>query len=133
MGLALAHCFGRAGFDILMVARNADKLKDYEAALAATGISAVGYAADIADTDAFSKVLGRIAAEHPDIEVLHYNASALTPALPSQIDLPAFVSDLSTNVVGAVAAVKSVFSNMKNRGHGALFLQVAAPRWILRR
>lgn len=121
MGLSLARRFGRGGFDILMVARHADKLKDYEATLAAMGISAMGYAADIADTDAFSKVLGRIVAEHPDIEVLHYNASALTPATPSQIDLSAFVSDLSTNVVGAVAAVQAVFPNMKNRGHGALF------------
>lgn len=120
-GLSMAKRFGRAGFEILMVARSEQKLETYKAELAAVGVRAQGYPADIADEDSFLRLLEYIAAEHPDIEVLHYNPSAYNPAPPSQISLPVFLSDLKINIVGALLAAQAVFPQMKNRGRGTIF------------
>jgi NAD(P)-dependent dehydrogenase (short-subunit alcohol dehydrogenase family) len=120
-GLALARRFGQGGFHILMVARNADKLRQYEAELAAEGIRSQGYAADIADTSAFQQTLRDILTEHPDVDAMHYNASVLHPALPSQIQPDVFLEDLKTNVLGALVAAQSVLPQMKERQRGALF------------
>jgi len=120
-GLALARRFGQGGFDILMVARNADKLRQYESELAAEGIRAQGYAADIADTSAFGQTLRDILSEHPNVDVMHYNASVLNPALPSQIQPDVFLEDLKTNALGALIAAQAVLPQMKERQRGTLF------------
>ena len=121
IGLALAHKFGREGFDLLMVARNAAKLREYETELAAHSIRAQGYAADIADGPSFQHVLENILTEHPTVEVMHYNASAFTAALPSQVSPPVFLEGLKINVLGAVIAAQAVLPQMQKRGQGTLF------------
>ncbi len=120
-GISIARRFGREGFEILMVARNEDKLNSYVAELALAGIKSQAYAADIADSESFVQVLERIVSEHPDIEVLHYNASSYNPATPSQLELSVLLSDLNINVVGALLSAQAVFPQMKERGHGTLF------------
>ncbi|MCA0237653.1 MAG: SDR family NAD(P)-dependent oxidoreductase [Bacteroidetes bacterium] len=120
-GISIARRFGREGFEILMVARNEDKLNSYVAELAQAGIKSQAYAADIADSESFVQVLERIVSEHPDIEVLHYNASSYNPATPSQLELSVLLSDLNINVVGALLSAQAVFPQMKERGHGTLF------------
>lgn len=120
-GVSIAKRFGKEGFEILMVARNADKLNTYKAALEKEGISAQAYPADISDADAFMHLMEQIMTEHPDIEILHYNASSFNPATPSEISLPVFLNDLNINVVGALVAAKAVFPQMKARGHGTIF------------
>lgn len=121
-GLAVARKFGKAGFEILMVARNQAKLEQYQTELAAEGIKAQGFAADIADEIAFAGVLADIVAQHQDIEVLHYNASAYNPATPSKMLIPVLISDFKTSVVGAVVAVQAVFPQMETRKHGCILL-----------
>ncbi|MBL7780524.1 MAG: SDR family NAD(P)-dependent oxidoreductase [Saprospiraceae bacterium] len=120
-GISIARRFGREGFEILMVARNEDKLNSYVAELAQAGIKSQAYTADIADAESFVQVLERIVSEHPDIEILHYNASSYNPATPSQLELSVLLSDLNINVVGALLSAKAVFPQMKERGHGTLF------------
>ncbi|HOY05201.1 MAG TPA: SDR family NAD(P)-dependent oxidoreductase [Saprospiraceae bacterium] len=120
-GISIAKRFGREGFEILMVARNGEKLNTYVAELAGMGIKSFAYPADIADSESFTQILENIISEHADIDILHYNASSYNPATPSQISLPVFLSDLNINVVGALLAAKAVFQQMKDRGHGTLF------------
>ncbi len=120
-GISIAKRFGREGFEILMIARNEEKLKEYVAELAQSGVRAQAYPADIADSDSFIRLLEHIITEHSDIEILHYNASSYNPATPSQISLSVFLNDLNINVVGALLAAKAVFPQMKERGHGTLF------------
>ncbi len=120
-GLAIARRFGRDGFHILMVARNMSKLQEFESELAERNIQSTGYAADISDQADFGAVLTRIVAEHTDISVLHYNASAYNPANPSGMSIPVFENDFRTNLTGALMAVQAVFPQMKERSGGAIF------------
>jgi NAD(P)-dependent dehydrogenase (short-subunit alcohol dehydrogenase family) len=120
-GLAIAKRFGSAGFEVLMLARNESKLKAYEAELAAQGIRAQGFAVDISDSEPFGALLARLAAEHPDLDVLHYNASAYNPGAPSQTLPSVFSNDLKTNAVGALLAAQAFLPAMQARGQGKMF------------
>lgn len=122
IGMAVARRFGQAGFDILMIARTADKLTEFEQELAASGIDSRGYSVDIADEAAYSALLAQLAAEHPDLEVLHYNASAYSPAPPSVLPLSVLHRDFQINTVGALIAAQAFFPSMKIRGGGTIFL-----------
>ncbi len=122
MGLSIARRFGREGFDILMMARSAEKLRAFSDTLHAEGISNHIYPVDIADLDAYRDVLKRVVREHPDIDVLTYNASAYNPAVPSEIKLEVFLKDMHINVTGALLSVQAILPQMRNRGAGTLFL-----------
>ena len=122
MGMSIAKAFGKKGCEILMVARNNDKLANYSAELTAEGIRSYGYTADLTNTAAFELVLNAILKEHPAIDILHYNASAFNPAIPSELDLNVFLNDFKTGVVGAVQAIKAVLPGMKERKSGSVFL-----------
>lgn len=121
IGMSLARHFGRKGFEILMVARDETKLQDYTDELASEGIRTLGYAADIADETAFPALLQQLAAMHPDMDIVHYNASAYNPSLPSAMDLSVFQRDFRINVTGALLAAQAFLPAMKTRGSGALF------------
>ena len=122
MGLSIARRFGRAGFEILMMARNADKLRQLSDTLKAEGIASQVLPADITDPAAFRAALDEVVQAHPDIDILHYNASAYNPAVPSEIRLDVFLSDLNVNVTGALLAAQAVLPQMRARGAGVLFL-----------
>jgi NAD(P)-dependent dehydrogenase (short-subunit alcohol dehydrogenase family) len=122
MGLSIARRFGRAGFEILMMARGADKLRQLSELLHAEGIANQAFPVDIADSAAFRSALDQVVQAHPDLDILHYNASAYNPALPSEIRLDVFLSDLSVNVTGALLAAQAVLPQMRARGAGVLFL-----------
>lgn len=121
-GLSIAKRFGREGFEILMLARQADKLPAIVAELAALGIRSQGFAVDIADTNAYQALLRQLALEHPDLDILHYNASAYHPALPSAISLPVFMEDLQINIVGALLAAQAFLPAFRARRQGTIFL-----------
>lgn len=122
IGLSVVRRFGREGFEALLVARNAEKLKGFEQALAQEGIRSQSFACDIADEAAFSALLQQLASEHPDLEVLHYNASAFNPAPPTAVSLPVFHSDFRINVVGALLAAQAFVPRMRERGSGTVFI-----------
>ncbi len=122
IGLSVVRHFGRQGFEALMVARNAEKLLQLERELTQEGIRSRGYACDISNEATFSALMQQLAAEHPDLEVLHYNASAYNPAVPTAISLPVFHRDFSTNVVGALLAAQAFVPHMKQRRRGTVFI-----------
>jgi len=122
MGLSIARRFGREGYEILMLARHPGKLAEFAALLEKEGIACRSYAANIADPAAFTQMLEMVVAEHPDIDILHYNASAYNPAPPSEVDLSIFKDDLQINVVGALQSVQAVFPQMAARKSGTIFL-----------
>jgi NAD(P)-dependent dehydrogenase (short-subunit alcohol dehydrogenase family) len=61
VGLATARRFGREGFEVVMVARKAQKLQEFQDQLTAENIRSTAYPADIADAAAFQQVLEQIA------------------------------------------------------------------------
>lgn len=122
IGRSLALQFGQKGFDIVMVARSAERLRAFEAELAEQGIRAQGFTADLSDPHAFSVFIQQLALEQPEVSVLHFNASAFHPALPSQMDLDTFIADFHTSVTGALSAVQAFLPILQAHSKAAIFL-----------
>lgn len=121
IGWSLANTFGKAGFEILMLARNEKKLHSLEKELADRSIRAKGYAVDLANPEQFIGFIRQLALEHPDITIVHYNASAFNPGSPFELPLETFISDIHTCVTGALASVQAFFPLLQQQRKAAFF------------
>lgn len=121
IGWSLAKTFGKAGFEILMVARNAGRLKEFEEKLAELSIIGRGYVADLTNPEAFAAFIRQLAVEHPDTAVVHYNASAFNPGGPMELPLETFISDVHICVTGALASVQAFMPVLENGQKAAFF------------
>src|SRR5688500_4429576 len=70
----VARRFGAEGFQVALVARNAEKVSTAARALGDAKIKAKGYAVDLADTAAVAKLVEDVRRDLGPITVLHWNA-----------------------------------------------------------
>ncbi|MQY30579.1 SDR family NAD(P)-dependent oxidoreductase [Nocardia aurantia] len=91
-GRSVAHRFGREGYRVALVARTAAKLDPLIAELAAAGIEAAGFPADLADRAALPVLLSAVTDRFGDIDVLEY-APAGPEWLSRQVDIRATTVD----------------------------------------
>jgi short-subunit dehydrogenase len=119
---AVAQQFGRQGFSVAMIARNAERLNAFAKDLEAQGIAAMGFPADVTDFDALSSALRQVQQQAGNTEVLVYNVSAYRESQPSELNPDSLVHDFKANVAAALVAVQAVAGSMKQRGHGTIFL-----------
>ena len=73
LGAAAARHFGSQGFDLALIARNGERLRQLTDELAANGMTARGYRADVTDLDTLTSALSSAAEELGPIEVLQYS------------------------------------------------------------
>jgi len=134
LGLALA----RAGRPVVLVAREAGSLERVVAEIRARGGRAHGIAADIADKDAVTSIVGRAGALVGPIDLVVNNASALGP-VPLRLLLDTDCEDLEhalrVNLVGPFRLTKALAGPMVLRGRGTIVnissdaAIEAYPRW----
>lgn len=112
---AVAHKFGKQGFSVALVARNAERLTAAAAQLASTGIKAKAFPCDLASADAVRAMVREARAALGPIQVVHYNAylaaagdilSAPTEELKNTFDV---------SVTGLVAAVQESLPDLKQQ------------------
>ncbi|HLU53856.1 MAG TPA: SDR family NAD(P)-dependent oxidoreductase [Pseudonocardia sp.] len=124
LGMSMAHRFGREGFAVALVSRSARRHPGYRAALAAEGIDARTYAADVTDPAQLAGVVERIGADLGPIDTLYFGPATpdagadvvpLPQAGPAEVRAP--FESVVTPAAGAVAAV---LPRMLERGRGAL-------------
>lgn len=70
----VAERFGREGFNVALVARNADRLSSGAQALAAKGVRAQAFPADLGNATEVRAVLEKVRAAFGPITVIHWNA-----------------------------------------------------------
>jgi NAD(P)-dependent dehydrogenase (short-subunit alcohol dehydrogenase family) len=132
LGLSLAKTFGRNGFDVALIARSKERLDALAGDLAAEGITAAGYAADVTDRPGLTAALDRAAARFGRVDVLHYAAPAAgsgaavhrTGAL--DVTVEAVQPQLETICFGAIAATHAVLPGMLAAGAGTLLYTTGA-------
>jgi NADP-dependent 3-hydroxy acid dehydrogenase YdfG len=130
LGLAIARTFGSRGYDVALISRNRAKLDGYVEQLAAEGISAAAFPADVLDRDALARALKDAAARFGSLDVLEYSpvgglgATAMTA--PSETD-PAHVQhEMEFQLYGAIAATRAVLPAMREAGSGTLLFTTGA-------
>jgi short-subunit dehydrogenase len=119
---AVAERFGKEGFRVALVARNAERLQAGLKSLEAKGIVARAFPADLADPASIESLIARVRAEFGPITVLHWNAYAgvagdllsTTPAeVRSLFELP---------IVGLLTAVQASLPDLRAQKESALLV-----------
>ena len=88
--------------------------------LIADGLEASFFETDAADTDALRNAFAQMREQVGDATVLIYNAFAMRMASPSKTNPEDLLSDLRTNVAGALTATQEVLRAMRAAKRGTI-------------
>jgi NAD(P)-dependent dehydrogenase (short-subunit alcohol dehydrogenase family) len=119
-GLAIAKRFARDGWFVAMIARDATRLAEYQAALTAVGGAGRGYVGNLADVGDTARVMAEIIAAEGPIGVLVYNAGVWREASAMTIAPKTFADDLTLSVTAGLVAAQAVYPGMRDAGSGTM-------------
>jgi uncharacterized protein len=126
IGRALADRFARAGFDLVLVARNAPKLKTAATELSASyGVQASAAPADLSRADAAVTLLASLDSARRPIDVLVNNAGTLEYGPFLEVPAARHEEMIQLNVAGLTAMLAAFIPPMVARGQGRV-LNVAS-------
>ena len=126
LGLSLGKIFGGHGFDVALIARSKKRLGELTGKLAAEGVSAAGFPADVTDRSALAAALDSAAGRFGGIDALHYSSpgAGTTEALRGTGALDVTVDNLQAQMdsicYGAITATRTVLPAMLAAGTGTL-------------
>lgn len=110
---AVARRFGKEGFAVALVARNAERLKASAEALTKAGLTAKAFPCNLGDPQAVRSLIRDVRASLGPVAVIHWNvytggAGDLTTAPAEEVRTPIDVS-----VTGLVAGVQEALPDLK--------------------
>ena len=128
MGLAIARTFGSRGYDVALLARGQVNLDRRVATLAAEGITARGFTADVLDTDSLTGALEAAVEHFGAIDVLEYSPGGPEPKYltPSRLTAADVELQMRYLAYGAIAATGVVLPAMRQSGTGTLLFTTGA-------
>jgi len=126
LGLSLGRIFGGHGFDVALIARSTERLGELTGKLAAEGITAAGFPADVTDRPALTAALDGAAGRFGRIDALHYSSTGAgtletlhsTGALDVTVDN--LRPQMESTCYGAITATRVVLPAMLTAGGGTL-------------
>lgn len=126
LGFSLGKVFGRHGFDVTLIARSMERLDELTAKLAAEGVNAVGFPADVTDRAALAAALDSAARRFDGMDVLHYacpgagTAEALRRTGALDVTADNLQPQVESICYGAITATRTVLPAMLAAGAGTL-------------
>jgi NAD(P)-dependent dehydrogenase (short-subunit alcohol dehydrogenase family) len=126
LGFSLGKVFGGQGFDVALIARSKERLGELTGKLAAEGITAAGFPADVTDRPALAAALDSAAARFGGIRVLHYSSpgagtmQALRGTGPLDVTVDNLRPQMESTCYGAITATHAVLPGMLAAGTGTL-------------
>lgn len=106
---AVAHRFGREGYEVVLIARNADHLRKQVAELQAAGITATSVVADSSQPHQLKQALTGL----DGLRVVHYNAAALRSTDVLAETAESLSQDFAVNVAGLLTAVQAALPQLE--------------------
>ena len=126
IGRELAWCFARGGFDVVLVARDREKLKKVAATLQQKfGVRAVILVKDLSRPNAPQKVFDELQRAQIEIDVLVNNAGFGAFGMFDQSDIDTTMQMLNLNINALTHLTRLFVPPMKQRGRGRV-LNVAS-------
>lgn len=122
MGFATAERFAKDGFQVILSARNTAKTQELADQLNAKGYKVQVRTVDASDPSSVASLIAEVERQVGSIDVLHYNAASMRQATLAEQPRDTFVSDLSINIGGALAAAQAVLASMTERNSGTILL-----------
>ncbi|MGW7244047.1 SDR family NAD(P)-dependent oxidoreductase [Streptomyces sp. NPDC054804] len=129
-GPAIARTFGSHGLNVALISHNLAKLDDLTGKLAADGITAAAFPADVLDRNALSRAPQDAAVRFGGIDVLEYSpvggidSTALTA--PSATEPADVQHEMDFHLYGAIVATRAVLPAMREAGAGTLLYTTGA-------
>ncbi|BCB83799.1 SDR family NAD(P)-dependent oxidoreductase [Phytohabitans suffuscus] len=124
LGIQIAHAFGRKGFAVAMVARNAAKLDALVAELHDKGIDAAGFVGDINKPDTITEAFAAIKQRYGKVDVLEY--SPADPTLHAvgvlDVDPGTLQPQIDFYIGGALHTVRQVAADMIAAKSGTILI-----------
>lgn len=123
LGLEIARAFGQKGFQVALVSRTAAKLDALVATLAAEGIDAAGFPADITRPDTVTAAFAAITARFGRVDVLEFSPADQT--LGAVDVLETTLDDARPHLefyLGGIHAIRQVLPEMIERGAGTILV-----------
>ncbi|WP_214826090.1 SDR family NAD(P)-dependent oxidoreductase [Exiguobacterium algae] len=106
IGLHTAEQFAKNGYQVALLARNADRLADYETQLSQKGYTAKGFEVDTRSEADLQMVMDQIHHTFGSIDAVVYNAVAATPGRPTTLSSADVIRDFEVNVLGALISAR---------------------------
>ncbi len=122
MGVATAERFAREGYAVVLAARSAGKVRELAEELSGKGLKAEAATVDTSNGASVEALVADVKRRHGSVDVVHYNAASMRQAKIGDQPSDTFVSDLATNIGGALAAAKAAEKVMAEQGSGSLLL-----------
>jgi NAD(P)-dependent dehydrogenase (short-subunit alcohol dehydrogenase family) len=111
---AVAEKFGKNGFSVALIGRNADRLAAGAAALKAQGISASAFSADAGDPESIRAAVRNVRSQLGPITVLHWNAYGGTDVADLlTTDAATLHKIFDVAVFGLIAATEEALPDLK--------------------
>lgn len=124
LGAAVARRFGREGYSIALISRDQAKLDRLAEDLAADGITARGFSADVLEPERLTAALEAAAAELGPIAALQYSPlpfrTFLRPVLETSTELA--LQALQFSLFGLMHSVDAVLPAMREARSGSIIL-----------
>jgi NADP-dependent 3-hydroxy acid dehydrogenase YdfG len=122
LGQEVARRFGRGGFAVALLARNADRVEALAAELRNEGLTARGYVANVRDASALRDGLAQASSDLGPIEVLQYSPLPAKEFMRPVLETTAedLVGPIEFSVYGAVTAARQVIPGMRALGRGTI-------------
>lgn len=110
---AVAEKFGSQGFAVALVGRNAERLAAGVKALAAKGVKAAAFTADLGAPAAVKALIPQVREQLGPISVLHWNAYSSAAGDLLSADTAAIHNVFDVAVTGLVTAVQESLADLK--------------------
>jgi len=122
LGLSLAKRFGKEGFQIALVSRNSENLRELVKELKGTNVTSSFFAADIYKKEQIEKAIADIKHQYGQIDVVEFSPTPGNYPPTSVLYLtPENARDMFDGyVAGAITTVNAVLPDMLNRQEGSL-------------
>lgn len=110
---AVARRFGKEGYAVALVARNAERVKGAAEALSKSGITARGFAADLSKPDAVRAMIRDVRTSLGSIAIVHWNAygGGLRDLLADPVE--GLASAIDVGVTGLLAATQEALADLE--------------------
>ncbi len=121
IGMSVAKRFGREDFNVAVIARNVSSLDKLVRELGNLGIDSTAFRADVLDRSGLVAALQEATRRFGSIDVLEYSPTPSFDSMrePKDIDVENEQFHLDLQVLGAIAAVRTVLPAMLERQSGA--------------
>ncbi|NJK31819.1 MAG: SDR family NAD(P)-dependent oxidoreductase [Deltaproteobacteria bacterium] len=119
---AVAHEFGRHGFQVALVARNAERLDAATRELTSAGIVAKPFPCDLADADAITKLVTDVRTTLGPLTVIHWNAYAGLAGDLTTASLADLRTVFEVGVFGSIAALQAALPDLREQAGTAALL-----------